>query len=73
MTPITLNNVAMESCRNNNARGLLMVRSLAIMQQQRLVPGPIPTLGSPTGHPEVERTLANEREAISHAASAAAP
>jgi len=71
---LTWNKVAIEEARNNNARGLLMVRELAIMHtamfdawaQYDAVA--IPTLGHPSRRLEAERTVANKREAISYAA-----
>lgn len=73
-TVVIWNSVAMETARNHNARGLLMVRTLAIMhtamfdawaQYDNVA---IPTLGHPTRRPEAERTAANKRKAISYAA-----
>lgn len=73
-TVVSWNNLAIESARSNNARGLLMVRALAIMHtaifdawaQYDTVA--IPTIGHAVRRPEAERTLANKREAISYAA-----
>ena len=71
---LTWNKIAMESARNSNARGLLMVRSLAIMHTAMFDAWAqydgvaIPTLGHSARRPEVERTLGNKREAVSYAA-----
>lgn len=73
-TVLTWNKVAMESARNNNARGLLMVRSLAIVHTAMFDAwaeydsAAIPTLGHTARLPEAERTIANKRETISYAA-----
>jgi len=73
-TVLTWNKVAIELARNNNARGLLMVRSLASMHTAMFDAWAeydsvaIPTLGHAARRPEVERTLANKNEAISYAA-----
>src|SRR5215469_1305923 len=70
-TILTWNKVATESARNNNARGLLMVRSLAIMHTAMFdawsqYAGVATQLwGIPLGVQEVERTLGNKREAVS--------
>src|SRR5215470_14611059 len=71
---VTWNKAAIQSARNNNARGLLMVRALAIMHTAMFDAwteydsAAIPTMGHPARRPEVERTLAEKREAISYAA-----
>ena len=71
---VTWNNVAIDEARSNNARGLLMVRELAIMHTAmfdawtRYDAVAVPTLGHPSRRPEAERTEANKREAISYAA-----
>src|SRR5215470_10675482 len=71
---VTWNNVAIDEARSNNARGLLMVRELAIMHTAmfdawtRYDAVAVPTLGHPSRRPEAERTEANKREAISDAA-----
>ena len=73
-TVLTWNKVAIESARKNKARGLLMVRALAIMHTAMFDAWTeydsvaIPTMGHPARRPEVERTLAEKREAISYAA-----
>jgi hypothetical protein len=62
-TVVSWNNLAMQSARNNNARGLLMLRALAIMHTSMFDAWgeddnvAIPTLGHPA--------LANKREAVS--------
>src|SRR5215469_3045416 len=71
---VTWNNVAIDEARSNNARGLLMVRELAIMHTAmfdawtRYDAVALPTLGHSPRRPEAERTVANKREAISYAA-----
>ena len=71
---VTWNNVAIDEARSNNARGLLMVRELAIMHTAmfdawtRYDAMAMPTLGHPSRRPDAERTEANKREAISYAA-----
>ena len=71
---VTWNNMAIDEARSNNARGLLMVRELAIMHTAmfdawtRYDAVALPTLGHPSRRPEAERTEANKREAISYAA-----
>src|SRR5215467_15712952 len=73
-TVLTWNKVAIESARKNNARGLLMVRALAIMHTAMFDAWAqydgvaIPTLGHSARRPEVERTPVNKREAVSYAA-----
>src|SRR5215468_12322345 len=73
-TVLTWNKAAIQSARNNNARGLLMVRALAIMHTAMFDAwteydcAAIPTMGHPARRPKVERTLANKREAVSYAA-----
>jgi len=71
---VTWNNVAIDEARSNNARGLLMVRELAIMHTAmfdawtRYDAVALPTLGHASRRPEAERTVSNKREAISYAA-----
>jgi len=71
---VTWNKAVIQSARNNNARGLLMVRALAIMHTAMFDAwteydcAAIPTMGHPARRPKVERTLANKREAVSYAA-----
>lgn len=71
---IAWNSVAMESAGSSNARGLVMVRALAMMHTAMFDAWThydsvaIPTLGHSARRPEAERTAANKREAISYAA-----
>jgi hypothetical protein len=73
-TVLTWNNIAIKTATANNYRGLLMVRTLAIMHTAmfdawaQYGATAIPTVGDPARRPEVERTVANKREAISYAA-----
>jgi hypothetical protein len=73
-TVISWNKLAMESAGSNNARGLLMVRALAIMHTAmfdawaQYDTAAVPTSGHLSRRPESERTVTNKREAISYAA-----
>jgi len=71
---VTWNNVAMEAARNHNARGLLMVRTMAMVHTAMFDAWAqydnvsTPTLGHSGRRPEAERTSANKGEATSYAA-----
>jgi hypothetical protein len=73
-TVLTWNNVAIRTASANNSRGLLMVRSLAIMHTamfdawSQYDATAVPTLAEPARRPAVDRTVANKQEAISYAA-----
>lgn len=73
-TVLTWNNVAIKAAISNNSRGLLMVRTLAIMHTamfnawSQYDATAVPTLGEPARRPPAERSVANKQEAISYAA-----
>ena len=71
---LTWNDVAIKTASANNSRGLLMVRTLAIMHTAmfdawaQYDSAAVPTLGESARRPVADRNVANKREAISYAA-----
>jgi hypothetical protein len=73
-TVVAWNNLAIKTATRNNARGLLMVRALAIMHTAmydawaQYDAAAVPTREDSIRRPEAERTVTNKREAVSYAA-----